>query len=62
MTKEDLAWAINAALEEHSKRSLREDLTKAALTGLLAARPDYLFGQPGEAVKFADATIAALGK
>lgn len=62
----DTAWALNAALEEHEKRTRRDRFAAAALTGLIQV--DYAWAQSkpdraGEVcAAMADAVIAALDK
>ena len=62
----NLAWAINAALEESEKRTRRERIATAALQGFLASWREGMNFKPDitarSAVKFADALIAELDK
>lgn len=65
LTPEDIAWAIDAALQEHSKRTRRDAFAKAALTEVLAyhgAGLDNRTAATNAAIEIADALIAALDK
>lgn len=64
MEANDIAWAIDSALQESEKRTRRDRFAMAALAGLLssAGPRDKVEDAAFVAVKAADLTIAELDK